>query len=58
MAKEVIVVIAGRRQEYRWLVLERPKLPDGIQEGLLFFTFICFLGPHSQHMEAPRLGVG
>ena len=22
-----------------------------------FFFFFCFLGPHSQHMEVPRLGV-
>ena len=21
------------------------------------FFFVCFLGPHSQHMEVPRLGV-
>ena len=21
------------------------------------FLFVCFLGPHSQHMEVPRLGV-
>ena len=23
----------------------------------LFFCFFCFLGPHSRHMEVPRLGV-
>ena len=23
----------------------------------LFFVFFCFLGPHPQHMEVPRLGV-
>lgn len=24
---------------------------------LILFLFFCFLGPHSQHMEVPRLGV-
>ena len=30
------------------------------QAALLFFSFFfffCFLGPHPQHMEVPRLGV-
>ena len=24
---------------------------------MIFFFFLVFLGPHSQHMEVPRLGV-
>ena len=26
-------------------------------DGFFFFLLFCFLGPHLQHMEAPRLGV-
>ena len=28
-----------------------------ITERIFFFFFFCFLGPHPQHMEVPRLGV-
>ena len=40
--------LGGQRQ------VEQDQRAD-LNSGLFFF---CFLGPHSQHMEVPRLGVG
>ena len=33
------------------------KLGGGFNPGLFFVWLFCFLGPHLQHMEVPRLGV-
>ena len=45
-------------------VCDRGRVPDISLPALafgvffFFFFFLVFLGPHSQHMEVPRLGVG
>ena len=31
---------------------------DAILNGIVFFSFLFFLGLHPRHMEVPRLGVG
>ena len=30
---------------------------DLFRAGVFVFVFFCFLGPHMQHVEVPRLGV-
>ena len=31
--------------------------PQNLSLHIFFFFFFCFLGPHQQHMEVPRLGI-
>ena len=50
----------GQREEGgthgAWPVI-RLKDEQGCLQACLGFLLVCFLGPHPQHMEVPRLGV-
>ena len=46
-------------QIFTWLQIFSEMLADLSLDAILkiIFFFLSFLGPHSQHMEVPRLGV-